>query len=57
MLTATAFDTHVEQLFERLQQFHSLLTAARVPYRIVGGLAVFIHVYARSAPGPSHVRR
>lgn len=47
MLTATAYDTHVEQLFERLQQLHSLLTAAAVPYRIVGGLAVFIHVSER----------
>ncbi len=47
MLTATAYDTHVEQLFERVQQLHSLLTTARVPYRIVGGLAVFIHVYER----------
>ena len=47
MLTATAYDTHVEQLFERVQQLHSLLTAAGVPYRIVGGIAVFIHVYER----------
>ena len=47
MLTATAYDTHVEQLFERVQQLHSLLTAAGLPYRIVGGLAVFIHVYER----------
>ncbi len=47
MLTATAYDTHVEQLFERVQQLHSLLTTAGVPYRIVGGLAVFIHVYER----------
>lgn len=47
MLTATAYDAHVEQLFERVQQLHSLLTAAEVPYRIVGGLAVFIHVSER----------
>jgi hypothetical protein len=47
MLTATAYDTHVEQLFERIQQLHSLLTGAGVPYRIVGGLAVFIHVSER----------
>jgi hypothetical protein len=47
MLTATAYDTHVEQLFERIQQLHSLLTAAGVPYRIVGGMAVFIHVFER----------
>jgi hypothetical protein len=47
MLTATAYDTHVEQLFGRIRQLHSLLTAAGVPYRIVGGLAVFIHVSQR----------
>ncbi len=47
MLTATAYDTHVEQLFDRIQQLHSLLTAAGVPYRIVGGIAVFIHVFER----------
>jgi len=38
---------HVEQLFDRIQQLHSLLTAAGVPYRIVGGMEVFIHVYER----------
>src|SRR4051794_21006789 len=47
MLTATAYDTHVEQLFDRVRQLHRLLTAAGVPYRIIGGLAIFIHVYAR----------
>jgi len=47
MLTATAYDTHVEQLFERIQQLHSILTAAGIPYRIVGGMAVFIHVFER----------
>ena len=47
MLTATAYDTHVEQVFDRIQQLHSLLTAAQIPYRIVGGMAVFIHVFER----------
>jgi hypothetical protein len=47
MLTATAYDTHVEQLFDRIQQLHQLLTAAGIPYRIVGGMAVFIHVSER----------
>jgi hypothetical protein len=47
MLTATAYDTHVEQLFERIQQLHSLLTAEGIAYRIVGGMAVFIHVFER----------
>ncbi|MBC8164521.1 MAG: hypothetical protein H7Y20_01470 [Bryobacteraceae bacterium] len=47
MLTATAYDTHVEQLFDRVQQLHRILTAAGLPYRIVGGLAIFIHVFER----------
>ena len=42
MLTASVYDTHVEQLFDRIQQLHHLLTEAGVPYRIVGGMAVFI---------------
>ncbi len=47
MLTARAFDTHVEQLFERMRELHGMLTAAGIPYRIVGGMAVFIHVFQR----------
>jgi hypothetical protein len=47
MLTAAAYDIHVEQLFEKVRQFHRLLQAAGIPYRIVGGLAVFIHVSER----------
>ncbi len=47
MLTALAYDTHVEQLFDRIHQLHALLTAAGIPYRVVGGMAVFIHVFER----------
>ena len=47
MLTAAAYDTHLEQLFDRIQQLHALLTSAAIPYRIVGGMAVFIHVFER----------
>ena len=47
MLTATAYDTHVNQLFERVRQLDALLTRAGVAYRIVGGLAVFMHVSER----------
>lgn len=36
MLTANAYDTHVEQLFDRIRQFHLLLVRARIPYRIEG---------------------
>jgi hypothetical protein len=47
MLSVAAYDTHVDQLFDRVRQLHALLTAAGVPYRIVGGLAVFLHVAER----------
>jgi hypothetical protein len=47
MLTALAYDIHVEQLFRRMQQLHSMMTAAGIPYRIVGGMAVFMHVFER----------
>jgi hypothetical protein len=46
-LTAAAFDIHVEQLFARLQQLHAILSRAGIPYRVVGGLAVFLHVSQR----------
>lgn len=47
MLTATAYDTHVEQLFDRMRQFHQMLLQAGLSYRIVGGMAVFLHVAER----------
>lgn len=47
MLTAAAYDVHVEQLFDRLRQLHQILTVAGISYRIVGGLAIFIHVFER----------
>jgi hypothetical protein len=47
MLTAAAYDIHVEQLLERMRRFHGALDSAGIPYRIVGGMAVFIHVSER----------
>jgi hypothetical protein len=47
MLTAAAYDIHVEQLLERMRRFHVALTDAGIPYRIIGGLATFIHVFER----------
>src|SRR5437016_9023975 len=47
MLTAAAYDIHVEQLLERMRRFHTAMDAAGIPYRIIGGLATFIHVYER----------
>lgn len=36
MLTAAAYDIHVDQLFERLRRFHAAMDAAGLSYRIVG---------------------
>lgn len=47
VLTATAYDRHVEQLFDRMHQLHRILSAAGIAYRIVGGLAVYLHVAER----------
>jgi hypothetical protein len=47
MLTAKAYDIHVQQLFARVHQLHRMLSEAGIPYRLVGGLAVYMHVYER----------
>ena len=47
MLTAAAYDIHMDQLFERLRRFHAAMDAAGLSYRIVGGVAAFFHVYDR----------
>jgi hypothetical protein len=44
MLSAALYDIRVEQLFERMRRFHAALSSAGIPYRIVGGMAIFIHV-------------
>jgi hypothetical protein len=49
MLTAKACDIHAQQLFERVRHLHSLLIDAVIPYRIVGGVAVYMHVHERGA--------
>ena len=47
MITVAAYDTFVENLFERMRRFHSALADAGIPYRIIGGMAVFYHVSER----------
>jgi len=44
VISATAYDEHVEQLFEVLKRVTTALRAAGIEYRVVGGLAVFLHV-------------
>jgi hypothetical protein len=48
MLTAAAYDIHMEQLLERLRRFLAALSGAGIPYRVVGGMGVFIHVFERN---------
>jgi hypothetical protein len=48
MITARAYDIFVENLFERMRRFHAALSRAGLPYRIIGGMAVFYHVSERN---------
>ncbi len=50
MITARAYHTHMEQLFERLKRLHEALDSAGIEYRVIGGLAVFMQVSLRK-PG------
>lgn len=47
MITARAYDAHMQQLFERIKRLHTALDSARIEYRVVGGLAVFFQVSMR----------
>ncbi|PYT32714.1 MAG: hypothetical protein DMG57_00810 [Acidobacteria bacterium] len=49
MLTITAYDRYVEQLFEIIKRFTSALSQAHIEYRIIGGMAVFLHVNGRNS--------
>lgn len=44
MLTNTYFERSVEQIVDIVRRFAEVLAAAGIPYRIVGGLGVFLHV-------------
>lgn len=44
MITARAYDLHVEQVFEKMRRIHAALNAGGIPYRIVGGMGVFLQV-------------
>jgi hypothetical protein len=47
MITARALDIHVEQVFGLLERLHGALADADIPYRVIGGMAVFFQVSAR----------
>jgi hypothetical protein len=46
-LTVAAYDRHVEQLLDTVRRLAQALTAAGLEYRVVGGVAVFLHVSGR----------
>lgn len=56
MITAAAYDMHVEQLFEKMKRLHSTLDAAGIPYRVIGGVAIFLQIYERD-PGKARMTR
>jgi len=45
--TIAAYDRHVEQLFGVLNRLAKALSQAGINYRLVGGMAVFLHVEER----------
>lgn len=54
MITIAAYDMHVEQLFEKVKRLHQALNEAGIPYRVVGGVAVFLQVFNRD-PGKARM--
>jgi len=42
VLANTIFEDAVEKIFDVTKRFASALEAAAIPYRVVGGLAVFV---------------
>jgi hypothetical protein len=56
MITATAYDKHVEQLFEVMKRVHIAFTNAGIDYRIVGGMGVFLQV-SQQDPMAGHVTK
>ena len=47
MLTIAAYDRHVQQLFDVISRLARAFTQAGIQYRVVGGVAVFLHVHER----------
>jgi hypothetical protein len=47
MIDIASIDRHVEQLFDTLSRLAAALRADGVEYRVVGGMAVYLHVEER----------
>lgn len=56
MLSIAAYDRHVEQLLDTVRRVVQALSRAGIDYRVVGGVAVFLHVHARD-PGAARSTR
>jgi hypothetical protein len=56
MITVSAYDTHVERLFDRMKRLHAALSGVGIAYRIIGGMAVYLHVSERD-PGKARLTR
>jgi hypothetical protein len=44
MITFHAVDEYLDRMFNLARRVHAVLTEADVEYRIVGGVAVFLHI-------------
>jgi len=47
VISAKAYDRHVEQLFEVLSRVSTALRGANIEYRVIGGIAVYLYVAER----------
>jgi hypothetical protein len=56
VLTIAAYDRHVEQLLDTVRRLAQAFTQAGLDYRVVGGVAVFLHVHQRD-PGAARSTR
>ena len=56
MLTIAAYDRHVEQLLDTVRRLVQAFTQAGLDYRVVGAVAVFLHVTERD-PGAARSTR
>jgi len=56
VISTAAYDRHVEQLFETLDRVASALQTSAIEYRVVGGVAIFLHV-AEKDPLAARVTR
>jgi hypothetical protein len=56
MLTVSAYDRHVEQLLGTVRRLAESLERAGITYRVIGGVAVFLHVHERD-PGAARSTR